>query len=87
MGTTVTLNVDPSYVDVVEDYLVSGVQTVTSYTQLESTYLEKLTKESEQLVIASTSMNQQITDNTADVVICNARSTEIDDIIDDVNAL
>lgn len=87
MGTTVTLNTDPLYVDVIEDYTAAGVNIVTSYTELKTTYVTKLTNEKTQIVVAVASMDEQTSDNNANVIICNTRSTELTNILDAVNNL
>lgn len=87
MGTTVTLNTDPLYVDIVEDYTISGVNTVISYTELKTIYINKLITEKTQIVVAVSSMSQQTLDNNDNVIICNARSTEIINILDTANGL
>lgn len=81
MGTTVTLNADPLYVDVEEDYTRAGTQVVTTYTMLKTAYTNKLDVEKQQMTSTVTRLNQNNTDNTNNVNTYNTRSTEIDDIL------
>ena len=88
MGTTVTLNAsNASKVDVVEDYTKNEVNMVCSYTSLKLGYTNKLTKEKEQLAASTSRLNIQTTSNNANIIINNARSSEIDDILSVVNNL
>jgi len=87
VGTAVTLNTDPTKVDIVEDYTNQACNTVHSYTMLKTDYINKLTKEQEQLTSSIASLNQLVTDNTANVTTYTTRSSEITGIINDVNSL
>lgn len=88
MGTTVTTNVSNALnVDVVEDYTTNGINIVGSYTEGKIAYLNKLTKEKEQLAASTLRLNAQIIANNATTVENTARDTEIDSIITVVGAL
>jgi len=80
MTTTVTQNADPLKVDVEEDITEGGVNNVRTYTKTKIEYIAQLNTEKDWVTASVTKM-------TADISTCNARSTEIDDIITAVNAL
>ena len=78
MSTTVTENVDPLKVDVEDDITIDGVRTVTTFTEIKLNYLDKLNTEKDWIVLEIARMQGNITS-------CNARNSELDNIITAVN--